>query len=79
MKQVNIYVTDEEHAALVREAGRLMQDTGKDMPIGRLAGTLIKPIIASLNNDTPTNTPTEKQTQDDKQEEPHPLAALDLG
>ena len=79
MKQVNLTITDEDHAKLVVEAGKRQVESGKIIRISSLAYELLKPTIASLNNNPPTDTPTEKQTQDDKQEETHPLAALDLG
>ena len=79
MKQVNLTITDEEYELLVVEAAKRQSQLRKVIRISSLAHELLKPIIASLNNNPPTDTPTEKQTQDDKQEEPHPLAALDLG
>lgn len=81
MKQVNVYVTDEEYTLLVKEAGRIMQETGKHMPLGRLAGLLVSPEIAKLNGSPPTAVPNEDSKQDDKQDneqETNPFANLDI-
>ena len=55
MKYVNITMTDEEYAILVKEAGRHMAKTGKVKGIATLAYELLLPAIAALHkaNDKP--------------------------
>ena len=59
MKQVNVWLTDEVHIELVKEAGRRMQTTGKYVTISRLAADII---IESVNSNG--SQPTKDAIQD---------------
>ena len=52
MQQVNLTITDEDHAILIRESGKYMMETGKIKKVATLAYELLRPAIAALNSDS---------------------------
>jgi hypothetical protein len=70
MKQVNMYLRDEDYELLVREVGKRMADTGKLVKVATLAHELLRPALDNLRNG---NSPA---SQDNKQEAPAPKSKL---
>ena len=66
-RQVNLWITDEDYKILVKEAARRQLETGKIVKIATLASELVKPAIARLNGQTPSEDNIQESKQDDKQ------------
>ncbi len=64
MPQVNMWMDDEHYAALIKEAGKRMANTGKITKVSSLAYELLKPAIHNLNGNSP---PIKDTNSDDKQ------------
>jgi hypothetical protein len=82
MKQVNMTLSDEAYAILVKEAAKRQLESGKVIKIASLAAELFMPVVNSLNGNSPAETPTQdtkpEEKQENKQELPNPLADLDF-
>ena len=63
MKQVNMSISDEHYAVLVREAAKRQLVKGKLVKVASLSYELLKPTIVSLNGSKPTEKPTEDNKQ----------------
>jgi hypothetical protein len=70
MKQVNMYLRDEDYELLVREVGKRMADTGKLVKVATLAHELLRPALDNLRNGNG------QVSQDIEQEAPAPKSKL---
>jgi len=71
MQQVNLTITDEDHAILIRESGKYMMETGKIKKVATLAYELLRPAIVALNDskpDAPVPTGSIKEDKIDNKE-----------
>ncbi len=78
MKQ--IWIEDETHMLLVKEAGRRMLIGGKRIPINKLADDLV---VEAINNSAPNSAPGENpKTESNKESKPSKgafdFSALDI-
>ena len=77
MKQVNMWLDDDVHALLVRMAAEEQLETGKWVPISRLASRIVK---ETLNGHKPDNeqTPANDAKQDAEQPAKNPFADINF-
>ena len=76
-KQLNLFIDEEDHAILVKEVGKRMNETGKYLSLVSVAYDLLKPEIARLNGQTPSEDNIQDSKQDDKQDSSQIASAFD--
>ena len=74
MKQVNMWITDELHMLLVKEAGKRMQKDGIYIKPSKAAAIIIEEYLGN-NSNMPSETPTQDS---EPTENEHPLSKLDI-
>ena len=76
MPQVNMYVDDKLYAILVKEAARRQLESEKVVKISSLAAELLKPVILSLNGDTPPQDANPDETPQTNSKEDEQISNL---
>lgn len=77
MPQVNMSINDEHYAILVKEAARRQLESGKIVKIASVAYELLRPEIAKLNGQAPSEDDIQDTNPDDKQERSQLASAFD--